>query len=722
MKLSFNEADLNQFINHKPLIMKKSTILILFVSLITLSTTVVYSQEITSEDPYLWLEEIESEKSLDWVKNQNANSEKILTSNPLYENLQKKYLEVYNDKDKIAYPNIVGDYVYNLWQDEVYERGLWRRMSTKDYLNNNSNWETLIDLDALSKKEDKKWVFAGATFLEPSNEVCLVSLSDGGTDQNELREFNLTDKTFVTDGLVFPESKGGVSWIDKNKVLVARNFGKGTMTTSGYPSQIKILNRNSSMSEAKTIFKTDTTNLGAFPASFYDDNKQYIFIYEAISFYESNLFFLVGDELKKVTYPIDANFAGFHKGELIISLQSDWNIKDNIYKKGTLVSMSLEDNLKENVNVKIIYQPNDRSSFVSTSTSKDFIVVNTMENVQSKLYKFSLKNDTWSSEPIKAPEFGSIYLTSSTNQSNDYFFRFSNFITPTTLYHSTGTEINAVKKLKDFFKTDNLTVKQFNATSKDGTKIPYFVVHHKDLQFNGENPTMIYAYGGFNASSQPNYSATIGIGWLEQGGVYVLANIRGGGEFGPSWHQDAMKEKRQNAYDDFYAVSEELIAKNITSPDYLGAFGWSNGGLMAGVVFTQRPDLYNAVVVGAPLLDMKRYSKLLAGASWMGEYGNPDIPEEWEYIKKYSPYHNVSKDKEYPQVYFVTSTKDDRVHPGHARKMAAKMSDMGHPYMYHETIEGGHGAASTNAQQADMWSSIYTYFNMKLNNKPLDKE
>jgi len=702
--------------------MKNSTLLILFVSFLTLQTAALYSQEQAEEDPYLWLEEVESEKSLDWVKEQNKNSEQILTSNPLYENLQKRYLEVYNDKDKIAYPNIVGDYVYNLWQDEKYERGLWRRMLTKDYLKNNSNWETLIDLDALSEKEGKKWVYAGATFLEPANDICIVALSDGGTDQDELREFNVKSKKFVANGITFPSSKGGVSWINKNKVLVARDFGKGSMTTSGYPSQIKLMDRNGSMDEAKLIFKTDTTNLGAFPASFYDNNKQYIFIYEAISFYESNLFFLVDNQLKQITYPKDAEFAGFYSGSLIVSLQSDWNINDTVYKKGTLLSMNLQDNLNGKVKVKTIYQPNDRSSFVSVSTSKDFIVVNSMENVQNKLYKYTLNNDEWSAEKINAPEFGSIYLTSSNNQTNDYFFRFSNFITPTTLYHSTGTEIKPVKKLKNFFKTDNLEVKQFNATSKDGTKIPYFIVHQKDLQYNGKNPTMIYAYGGFNASSQPNYSSTIGIGWLEQGGVYVLANIRGGGEFGPSWHQAAMKEKRQNAYDDFYAVSEELIAKKITSADHLGAFGWSNGGLMAGVVFTQRPDLYKAVVVGAPLLDMKRYSKLLAGASWMGEYGNPDIPEEWAYIKKYSPYHNVSKDKEYPEVYFVTSTKDDRVHPGHARKMAAKMKDMGHPYIYHETIEGGHGAASTNAQQAEMWSSIYTYFNMKLNNKPLDKK
>jgi prolyl oligopeptidase len=292
---------------------------------------------------------------------------------------------------------------------------------------------------------------------------------------------------------------------------------------------------------------------------------------------------------------------------------------------------------------------------------------------------------------------------------------YSNFISPRTLYHANADDIKVIKKLKDVFKADNLVVEQYFTPSKDGTLIPYFMVHKKDMILDGSNPTLIYAYGGFNVSQQPDYSYTIGLGWLEQGGVYVLANIRGGGEYGPSWHEAGMKEKKQNSYDDFYAVSEDLIKKKVTSPKNLGAFGWSNGGLLAGVIFTQRPELFNAVVIGAPLLDMKRYTKLLAGASWIGENGDPDIPEEWEYIKKYSPYHNIHADKEYPEVFFVTSTKDDRVHPGHARKMAAKMISMGHPLLYQETIEGGHGAASTNEQQANVSASMYTYLNMKLN-------
>ena len=598
-----------------------------------LNVEFVYTQEAATEDPYIWLEEVESEKSLNWVKAQNADSEKVLTANPLFDDLREKLLKTFNDKDKIAYPNLVGDLVYNLWQDEKNERGLWRSMSKEAYLANKSDWKTVIDIDQLSEKEGKKWVYAGANFLKPSNEICLVSLSDGGKDENEIREFNLSTGEFVNEGFFFPESKGGVAWIDQNKVLVARNFGDGTLTTSGYPSQVKLLDRGASLEKTSVIFQTDLTHLGVFPFSFMYDGKQHVFIFEAISTFETNLHYLKNGKLQQLMIPKDAEIADFHKGELIVSLQSDMDVNGSIFKKGSLVSMNLKENLNGNQKVKMIYEPNERSSFASASSSKDFIIVNILENVQNKLVKFSLDNDLWTSDAVKAPEFGSIYLIASSNESNDYFFRYSNFIKPTTLYHVTETKMEPVKKLKDAFNAKDLVIKQYHAISKDQTKIPYFIVHHKDLKFNGLNPTMIYAYGGFNISNQPNYNPTVGLGWLEQGGVYVLANIRGGGEFGPSWHQAAMKEKRQNAYDDFYAVTEDVIAKKITSPEYLGAFGWSNGGLMAGVVFTQRPDLYSAVVVGAPLLDMKRYSKLLAGASWMGEYGNPDIPEEWPTFK-----------------------------------------------------------------------------------------
>lgn len=674
-----------------------------------------FAQKEQTNDPYLWLEEIESVKSLDWVKAQNALSEKVITTNPLFEPLRKKYLEVFNDKDKIAYPNMVGDYVYNLWQDEKNERGVWRRMLKSNFIDNKLDWEVVLDLDKLSEMENKKWVFKGAKWLKPDYKVCLVSLSDGGKRESEIREFDVESKDFVENGFFVKESKSSVSWINQNTILVSTDFGEGTLTNSGYPRIAKKWKRGTSIEEAEIIYEGDTTVQGVFHATFYSNNMQYTFILKSVTTWETEWYYLSGDTLQKIDFPLDAWVGGIHKNKIILSLRSDWNVNDKIYKAGSLISFDLNQNLEGNLNIKTIYQPNEKSSFVSMNTSKDFIVVNIMENVQNKLIMYRLDKNRWIDEEIKAPEFGSINLTTSSDQSNDYFFTYSNFITPTTLYHGNENEIKLTKKLNDTFNAENLVVQQYTATSKDGTSIPYFIVHNKDMKMNSINPTMIYAYGGFGYSQQPNYSSTIGIGWLEQGGVYVLANIRGGGEFGPSWHQAAMKEKRQNAYDDFYAVSEDLIGKKITSPEYLGAFGWSNGGLMAGVVFTQRPDLYKAVVLRTPLLDMKRYSKLPPGASWIGEFGNPDIPEEWEYIKKYSPYHNVFKDKKYPEVFFITSTNDDRVHPGHARKMAAKMNDMGHPFIYHETIEGGHDAASTNAQQAYLWASIYTYFNMKLN-------
>ena len=665
-------------------------------------------------DPYLWLEDIEGDKPIEWVKEQNAISEETFASLPLYESLKNKYLDAFNDKDKIAYPTLVGNYVYNLWQDETNERGVWRRMSKVDFIANKSNWEVVLDIDKLSEKENKKWVFKGADWLEPGNKFCLVTLSDGGTDKSEVREFDAGKKEFVIDGFYVEESKGGASWMDKNTILVTKDYGEGSLSASGYPIIAKKWKRGTAIKEATTIFEADSTVAGVWPYTFYSKGKQYAFIYVWITSFETELHYISEGNVQKIDFPLDAQISGFHKNQMILALQSDWTVNDQTYSAGSLVSFDLDEFMSGNKHLKTVYRPDPKSSFISMSGVKDYVVVNTMENVQNKLFKYRFQNGKWVGNEIEAPEFGSIFLITSGEESNDYFFQYSNLITPSTLYYGDDDGIQMTRKLKAVFNAENLVVEQYEATSKDGTTIPYFIVHKSDLVLDGTNPTLVYAYGGFNNAEQPYYSSTRGIGWMEQGGVYVLANIRGGGEFGPSWHQAAMKEKRQNAYDDFFAVSEDLISRRITSPDHLGAFGWSNGGLLAGVVFTQRPDLFNAVVVGAPLLDMKRYSKMLAGASWVGEYGDPDLPEEWAYLKKYSPYHNVSEDMEYPEVFFITSTKDDRVHPGHARKMAAKMMAMGHPLYYHETIEGGHGAASTNMQQAKMWAMIYTYLNMKL--------
>lgn len=670
-----------------------------------------------SSDPYLWLEEVEGEKALDWAREQNKVSDAAFASLPLFTELKNRFLAVLNDKEKMIYPDMVGDKVYDLWQDEKNERGIWRRMSTKDFLSGKNDWEVVLDLDKLSAEENRKWVFGGAGWLGPENRYCLLYLSDGGKDESVIREFDASAKTFVTGGFSVSESKSSAAWIDKDNILVATNYGPGTMTTSGYPAVAKLWKRGADPTVAETVLTTDTSTMGIFVNDINVRGKQYTFADVKKGFYETDSYLFTAEGLRRIEVPSDAEFRGMHGDDALLYLQSDWTTGDETFKSGSLVSFDIPGFLAGRISVKTIYQPEERSSFVSVMSASDFIVVSTMENVQGKLKIFRPVADKWAEEPVSVPEFGTVSLVSADDQADDYLFAFNNPVTPTTLYHGDGSKITVFKKQKEYFDASGLEVNQYEAVSKDGTKIPYFIVHPKDLVYNGKNPTLEYGYGGFNIPEQPGYSSVTGIGWLEQGGVYVIANIRGGGEFGPAWHHAALKEKRQNAYDDFFAVAEDLISRKITSPEYLGAYGWSNGGLLAGVALTQRPDLYNAVLVGAPLLDMKRYSHMLAGASWMDEYGNPDKPEDWAYISKFSPYQNLSKETKYPEPFFITSTKDDRVHPGHARKMAAKMIGMGHPVYYHETIEGGHGAASTNAQEADNWALMYSYLNKKLINK-----
>ncbi len=665
-------------------------------------------------DGFLWLEEVESEKSLDWAREQNRLSDEVLTTRPEYTELRDRYLEVFNDRERIIYPGIVGDMSYNLWQDEKNERGLWRRMPRKDYLAGKDTWETVLDLDILSAEEGRKWVYGGATWLGPGNRYCLLHLSDGGKDESVIREFDAVEKKFVGGGFSIPESKGSATWIDSDHILVATNYGPGTMTSSGYPAVARIWTRGEDPANAVTVHRTDTANMGIFVNGGEVNGKQYVFLNENVGFYESSMYILTPDGFKLIDIPKDVEERGMFREQLLLYLQSDWNTGGVVYNRGTLLSYDLPSFLSGDPKITKIYEPGDRESLGGVMATRDFMVISTMENVQGKLKIIRPDGDGWSYEAVEVPGIGTVGLAGADEKSNDWFYTFSNPVTPTTLFYGDGKQVKPIKKQKDYFNAQGVKVDQYEVISKDGTKIPYFIVYPADMAYDGSNPVLVYGYGGFNSSTRPGYSAITGIGWIEKGGVYVIANIRGGGEFGPAWHQSALREKRQNAYDDFFAVADDLIKRNISSPAHMGAYGWSNGGLLAGVALTQRPDLWNAVVIGAPLLDMKRYNKLLAGASWMDEYGNPDVPEDWEFISKYSPYQNVHKDVKYPEPLFITSTKDDRVHPGHARKMAAKMIDMGHPVLYHETIEGGHGAASTNAQEAEMWALMYTYLDMKL--------
>ncbi|QGY46234.1 prolyl oligopeptidase family serine peptidase [Maribellus comscasis] len=687
--------------------MKKYS-LILFVIMTQLS--------FAQNDSYLWLEDVENEKALNWVEEWNKKTLAVLTEHNSYKGIYNKNLEIYNSTDRIPEPTIFGNFIYNFWQDKEHERGIWRRTTIKSYLSKTPEWEIILDIDNLSGKDNIKWVFKGASGLYPDYNKFLISLSKGGGDAVVIKEFDVETKSFVENGFYVPEAKGNTSWIDKNTLMVSTDFGDG-VTTSGYPRQVKIWKRGTELKDAKLVFEGEKDNMGVWGYTIPTQDKTYQLIMRYMTFYTAQYYVLEKGKLVKLELPDDIELAGIVNDMVILRLKSDWEVNDQFYKQGSVITAKYNDLLRGKPDFYLLVEPDERSSVAGLSSTKNMLLVNMLNNVKGELYTYKW-DGSWRKHKINTPELGNISLAASDENSDNFFFYFENFLEPATLFYgdaATG-DYNKVKSLPTFFPTEKYKVQQFETTSKDGTKIPYFVVGPKNMKPDSNNPTLLYAYGGFEVPELPSYSATTGTAWLEKGGVYVLANIRGGGEFGPKWHQAGLKANRQRVYDDFHAVAEDLVSRKITSPKKLGIFGGSNGGLLVGVAFTQRPDLYQAVVCAVPLLDMKRYNKLLAGASWMAEYGNPDIPEEWEYISKYSPYQNVKKGMNYPEVFFTTSTRDDRVHPGHARKMVAKMSDIGYKIYYFENTEGGHAAASTNEQRARMYALIFTYLQMKLMN------
>jgi len=663
-----------------------------------------------SVDPYLWLEDVEGEKALEWAEARNTESLAILENLPEYQTLYAKNLAVYDSDERIAYPQIRGEYVYNFWRDATNERGLWRRTSIENYRKDEPEWEILLDLDALAKAEDENWVWHGADCLHPDYERCLISLSRGGADANVTREYDIPSRKFVENGFYLPESKGGADYVDKDTLFVSTDFGEGSMTESGYPRITKLWQRGTPLSEAKVLYEGKHEDIGVFSYLAHTTEKDYSFVIVLPTFFTNDYYLLRDGGLKKVDIPADSNIETIFHNQLLISLKSDWERNGETWKQGMLVSIDIDELLNGEGRVSIVVAPDSKSAISGVSRTKDLVLVNRMVDVRNRLDAYTLVDGKWTEHTIDAPTMGRIGVTSTSEDSNFFYFTYTDFLTPTTLYEAEGlSKPTAAKSLPSFFDAGPYKVEQHFVNSKDGTRVPYFLVSAKEIELNGKNPTLIYAYGGFEVSMRPNYSATIGMDWLEQGGVYVLANIRGGGEYGPAWHKTAQRENRQRSYDDFYAVAEDVISKNITSPRHLGIRGGSGGGLLVGMLFTQRPELFNAVVCQVPLLDMKRFDKLLAGASWVEEYGDPDKPEDWAWLQNYSPYHNLDIDTQYPRVFFTTSTRDDRVHPAHARKMVAKMNAMGKPNLYYENTEGGHGGAANNRQQAKVQALIYTY-------------
>ena len=615
-----------------------------------------YDTDGKTDEDHLYLEEVLGDAALSEVKSWNARSLARLESDPRFEAMQAEALSILNSKDKIPYVSYQKGKVQNFWQDADHVRGIWRRASLESYLSEDTDWETVIDFDALSKAEDANWVYKGRTCLPPENSRCMISLSDGGKDAVVRREFDAATKTWIKDGFNVDESKGAAVWLNKDQLLIGVDFGEDSLTDSGYPMVTKLWTRGTPLSGAKELMRGEPEDVGLWPATLEVAPGQYeIILVRSVTFYETEYFWLPreGEEISspvRMPIPEKSSLGGRFKSQVLLSLQENWRG----FKSGDLVSFDPKDFMNDGdiSKVNLVFSPNEKQSLNGYGITKSKVLMSISEDVSSRADGFDWDGETWTSDTLDFPENGTVSIGATDDEEDIAFISTESFLTPDTLwtFNAASREKQPAKSLPNWFDAKRMTAEQFFATSTDGTKVPYFVVRGKDVKLDGTNPTLLYGYGGFEISLNPSYSATRGKLWMERGGVYVLANIRGGGEYGPNWHQAGLKTKRQIIYDDFISVAEDLIAKKITSPKHLGIEGGSNGGLLMGVMMTQRPELFNAVVCAVPLLDMMRYHTLLAGASWVGEYGDPEDKVEGEFLRSISPYHNIDPQGDYPEV------------------------------------------------------------------------
>ena len=695
------------------LVSKPLRSILLGISLV-LATGVLHAQPANDmADPHAWLEEVEGAKALDWVKARNAATKAELTVAPAFAELEARILAVLDSDVKIPTVSKIGDHYYNFWKDAQHVRGLWRRTTLAEFRKDQPQWETVLDLDALNKAEGTAWVWKRVECLAPAYRRCLIGLSPGGSDAEVTREFDLVTKAFVPDGFFRPQAKGRLSWIDIDTVYAITDFGPGSFNKAGYSRFVKEWKRGTPLASATTIFEGPADNIGYGLYARRDHTPGFVrdFVLHYLTSRDTVLYQRQGGMLKKIEAP-DTATKLVHREWLTIQLREPWQVDGRTYVAGALLATRFDDFMAGKRYFDVLFEPAERASLSEITWTRSQLILNVLEDVRSRLSVLTPGKDGWASAPFAgAPAMDHVSVRAvDETDSGAVWMTTTGFLTPTTLsLVEVGRTPEIIKATPAFFDDTQAVVEQHFATSRDGTKVPYFVVRAKDMPFDGSTPTLMTGYGGFGVSRLPKYSGAVGRGWLEKGGAYVMANIRGGGEYGPRWHQAALKAKRHKAYEDFAAVARDLVARKITSARHLGIQGGSNGGLLMGNMLTQYPQLFGAVVVQVPLLDMRRYHKLLAGASWVAEYGDPDKPAEWAFLRTFSPYHLFDANKSYPPTLFTTSTRDDRVHPAHARKMMARMLEAGKNVRYYENMEGGHGGSANNRQAAYTNALAYTF-------------
>ena len=667
-------------------------------------------------DAHLWLEEVTGDDALAWVREHNEPTVAELAGER-FEQMRAEALEVLDTDARIPYVRRRGDYLYNFWRDATNQKGLWRRTTLESYRTEQPDWDVVIDVDELAGADEENWVWAGADVIEPDHTLALVSLSRGGSDAAVVREFDMRTRQFVDGGFELAEAKSQVSWEDENTLLVGTDFGEGSLTESGYPRLVKRWRRGQSLAEAETVFSGAESDVLVSGSRDHTEGFERTLIGRATDFFNEAVYELRDGELIRIDTPTDASIS-IHRSWLLIELRSDWEYCAQTYPAGALLATDYDEFLSGTATVDVVFTPDQHTCLHHYAWTKDRLVVVTLADVASRVEVYT--PGPWTSAPVTGlPANTNTAIVAADSLGEEIFLDSSGFDTPSRLLYGTvgadltEPDLTEIKRAPSFFDAADIEVSQYFATSDDGTAIPYFVVGHRHRKAAG--PTLLGGYGGFEVARTPGYDGVMGRLWLSRGGTYVLANIRGGGEYGPTWHTQAMREGRHLVYEDFASVARDLVARGITTVEQLGAQGGSNGGLLMGVMLTRYPELFGALVCSVPLLDMKRFHLLLAGASWVAEYGDPDEAEDWEFISKYSPYQNISSDRRYPPLLMTTSTRDDRVHPGHARKMTAALEAAGHPVRYYENIEGGHSGASDNPQVAFRAALVYEFLLRTLN-------
>ena len=659
-----------------------------------------------TDDPYLWLEDVAGDDALDWVRAQNEPTLAEL-GGAQFERMRTEALEVLDTDARIPYVRRRGEYLYNFWRDAANPRGLWRRTTLDSYRTDSPDWDVLIDVDALGRADDEKWVWAGATVIEPEFTRALVDLSRGGSDAVIVREFDMETREFITDGFELLEAKSQIGWEEPDTVLVGTDFGDGSLTESGYPRIVKRWHRGTPLSDAETIFEGSPTDVSATGYADRTPGFERTFVGRSLDFWNRERWELRGPELIRIDVPTDLSSMLIHREWLLIDLRTDWFVGATMYRAGSLLAAKYDEFLSGTSELQIVFEPDEHTCMHQYAWTRDRLLLVTLADVASRVE--IVTPGAWQREPVSGiPAATNTVIVAADDTGDEFFLDSSGFDAPSQLLRGTGPErLDRIKSAPAFFDAENINVKQFFVPSKDGTSIPYFVVGSRDAA--GPGPTLLGGYGGFESSMTPGYGGVLGRLWLARGGTYAMANIRGGGEYGPGWHTQAMREGRHKVAEDFAAVATDLVDRGITTVEQLGAQGGSNGGLLMGIMLTKYPEKFGALVCDVPLLDMKRYHLLLAGASWVAEYGDPDNPDDWEFISEYSPYQNISATGRYPQVLFTTSTRDDRVHPGHARKMVAALQAARHRVWLYENIEGGHAGAADNEQAAFKAALSYSF-------------